>query len=106
MQRLRPFAVLAVAVVLATAGCGMFGDRGSRRRGGEQGRGERCDVDLDQWKVRVRHFKQNERRNRDSFRKAKDDLTRDLERLDTAACRREIRKQIDDLLDEVREETF
>jgi hypothetical protein len=105
MQRLRPFAVLTFAVALAT-GCGMFDGHGSRRHGGGQGQGERCDVDLDQWKARVRHFKQNERQNRDSFRTAQNDLTRDLERLDTAACRREIRKQVDDLLDEVREEKF
>ncbi len=79
----------------------MFDDHGSRRQGGQS---DRCDVDVDQWKSRVRHFRQNEHNNKDSFRQVKDDLTRDLERLDTAACHHEIRKQIDDLLDEVRAE--
>jgi hypothetical protein len=104
MTSFRPIVPIALALAVG-AGCGMFEDRGSRRRGG--GDGTRCDVDLDQWKSRVRHFKNDKQhQNRDTFRRTKDDLLRDLDRLDTAACRREVRRQISDLIEEVREETL
>jgi hypothetical protein len=103
---LRPILPVALALALG-AGCGLFDDHGSRRRGGGDAKNERCDVDLDQWKSRVRHFKNDkEHQNRDTFRRTKDDLLRDLDRLDTAPCRREIRQQVSDLIDEVREETL
>jgi hypothetical protein len=97
-------ALLVVITIAGGAGCGMFDRHGSRRRDG--GQIARCDVDLEQWKARVRHFKDKSHQNRDTFRKNKDDLLRDLDRLDTAACRREIRRQVTDLIDDVRDETF
>jgi hypothetical protein len=105
---LRSILSITLAILLAgAAGCGIFDDRGSRRRGGgRQAGGERCDIDVDQWKSRVRHFQDKGHQNRDTFRKTKDDLLRDLDKLDTAACRRDIRKEIDELIDEVREESF
>ena len=133
MTPLRRVAMLGLAVVLTGApGCGMFDDKPSRHDGrgggggggggdgrggagrgggshdddghGAAGRDDRCQVDLDQWKTRVERFKDKEYRNKSNFRQTKDDLLRDLERLDTAACRREVRHEVSDLIDQVRAE--
>lgn len=105
---MRPRGRLAplVAAALLAAGCGLFEGHKARGDGGGRRGDERCDVDLDQWKARVRQFKNREHRNKEDFRQAKDDLAHDLDRLDTAACRRELRNEISDLLDQVRSERF
>ena len=118
----RRLATVALAAVLIGAGgCSVFEDRprhrddgrGSGRDGGsrdDEARGnhreDRCDVNLDQWKQRVERFKDKKYRNKSNFRQTKDDLVRDLERLDTAGCQREIRREVNDLIDEVRAERY
>jgi len=123
MKTHRRVATVALATVLIGAGgCGMFEDRPKHRddgRGGaghgsgsrdDEGRGagrdDRCQVNLDQWKGRVEQFKDKKYRKKASFRQTKDDLLRDLERLDTAACQREVRHEVNALMDEVRAEHF
>lgn len=101
---MRTLVAVTLVVVTVIAGCGIFEERSGRR--GERRRAARCEVDLDEWKARVRSFQRRSDRHREDFREARRALVRDLERLDSRGCRREIRREIDDLLDEVRDERF
>ncbi len=95
---------VAAFLMAGVLGCGLF-DSGSARRKGATANA-RCDVDLDQWKARVKRFKDKKHQNKAEFQQAKDDLVNDLKRLDTEGCKRELRSDLSDLVDEVKQERF
>lgn len=98
--------VTILGLLLAGAvGCGLF-DSGSSHRKGASAGGERCDVDLDQWKARVKRFKDKKHQTKAEFQQAKDDLVSDLKKLDTSACKRELSNEVTDLVDQVKQEHF
>jgi hypothetical protein len=96
--------VLLVVLCLLAAAC--TDRRGWREQYQDERRAERCDILYDEYKNRVRRFEHREHRNKESFRRAKEDLLRDLARFDTSVCGDELGDDIEDLIEDVVEERY
>ena len=106
MERAHRLTTLSLLLALAsTPACSLFDKKGAHHKGGKGG-AEKCDVDIDQWKARVKSFKDKKHQNKQAFTEAKDALARDLRKLNTKACKRELQREVSDLIDEVEKKAF
>lgn len=105
MHASAPMAMVVLGLALAGApGCGLFDSKSTKAKTPDKS--QRCDIDIDGWKARVKSFKNKKHQNKESFGNAKDALVRDLQKLDTKPCQRELRHEVSDLIEQVKQTSF
>jgi len=98
MHSLRPLGALLVAATLL-AGCANLEDEWRRDRNRRQN--PSCGVDVRYWENRADQFKSKRFKNPDNFKAAKTDLVRDMKAVDTSGCGKRVRRNMEQLINEV-----